>query len=81
MTTRARGLVAAGSLAWLMLLVAAPAALAPAQPNVLDTLGWVCQRAGQSAEAVTHLEKAVRIAPHSGAARFHLGTARLALGQ
>jgi tetratricopeptide (TPR) repeat protein len=55
------------------------AAAQPQNGAVLDTLGWVCHRAGRDNEALPHLQEAVRRLPDNGAARYHLAQALAAL--
>jgi len=49
--------------------------LAPTSPNILDTLGWVYLKKGQSGEAVSVYENLVEIAPKHPTWRYHLGMA------
>jgi tetratricopeptide (TPR) repeat protein len=53
----------------------------PRSVSALDTLGWVCYRAGQPAESISHLRSAAQLAPNHGLARYHLGKALLAVGK
>lgn len=48
------------------------AKLAPANPAVLDTLGWMLAEQGDTARALPLLKKAVDAAPNSGDIRYHL---------
>lgn len=50
-------------------------ALAPGNPAVLDTLGWIDVERGNLARAVPLLRKANSLAPAAGNIHFHLGTA------
>lgn len=50
-------------------------ALAPGNPAVLDTLGWIDVERGNFARAVPLLRKASALAPAAGNIHFHLGTA------
>ncbi|NHZ97953.1 XrtA/PEP-CTERM system TPR-repeat protein PrsT [Massilia sp. CCM 8734] len=50
-------------------------ALAPGNPAVLDTLGWIDVERGNLARAVPLLRKANALAPAAGNIHFHLGTA------
>lgn len=50
-------------------------ALAPGNPAVLDTLGWIDVERGNLARAVPLLRKASTLAPAAGNIHFHLGTA------
>lgn len=56
------------------------AALAPQDPRVLDTLGWIHHMLGNSAEAVRLLTDAVRRAPGSAEVRLHAALALAAVG-
>lgn len=48
------------------------AKLAPANPAVLDTLGWMLAEQGDTARALPLLKKAVNAAPEAGDIRYHL---------
>jgi tetratricopeptide (TPR) repeat protein len=48
-------------------------ALQPGNASILDTLGWVCYRKGQYAEADQHLQKATSINPADPVIWYHLG--------
>jgi tetratricopeptide (TPR) repeat protein len=50
-------------------------------PEVLDTLGWVCSRTGRHEEAVAYLGQAVQLAPQKGLTRYHFGKALLGAGK
>ncbi|NHZ42643.1 XrtA/PEP-CTERM system TPR-repeat protein PrsT [Massilia aquatica] len=50
-------------------------ALAPGNPAVLDTLGWIDVERGNFARAVPLLRKANALAPAAGNIHFHLGMA------
>ncbi|MDM5179879.1 PEP-CTERM system TPR-repeat protein PrsT [Massilia sp. DJPM01] len=50
-------------------------ALAPGNPAVLDTLGWIHAERGNLASALPLLRKASGLAPAAGNIHFHLGTA------
>jgi cellulose synthase operon protein C len=52
-----------------------------ANPNLLDTYGWVLVRRGQYAEALPVLERAAELAPQSPVVRYHLAMAQLNSGQ
>ena len=64
-------------------LVAAQRALAlrPGDPAVLDTLGWVLFRKGDTAMALNLLKKAQIKAPDSALLNYHLGMALSRSGQ
>jgi uncharacterized protein HemY len=53
--------------------------LAPEQPEILDSYGYVLFRLGRDKEALTHLEKAWRLTP-SAVTAGHLGHVFLRLG-
>ena len=53
--------------------------LAPEQPEILDSYGYVLFRLGRDKEALTHLEKAWRLTP-SAVTAGHLGQVFLRLG-
>lgn len=54
--------------------------LAPDDPDVHDTYGWALHHAGRSAEALPHLERALRDKPDMFCIHYHLGEVYLALG-
>lgn len=54
--------------------------LAPADPFILDSLGWVLHRMGQNQEAVGHLQRAYDVRPDAEIAA-HLGEVLWALGR
>ena len=64
-------------------LIAAQQALAlrPGDPTVLDTLGWVHFRKGDTAMALDLLKKAQNKAPESPLLNYHLGMAHSRSGQ
>lgn len=51
------------------------AALAPANPSVLDTLGWIQVSQGNPKDAVTVLQKATTLSPDTPTIRYHLAVA------
>jgi tetratricopeptide (TPR) repeat protein len=55
--------------------------LHPRSAPLLDTLGWVCYRAGRLDEAIDALRRAVQLGPESGIRHYHLAKALLAAGQ
>jgi len=55
-------------------------ALAPANPTVADTLGWILAQQGQPGRAVPLLKKATDAAPKAGHIRFHYASALLRAG-
>ena len=54
--------------------------LAPDDPQIADTYGWVLHRVGQHAEAVSTLRKAYTRRPQDEVIRFHLASALAANG-
>ncbi len=52
-----------------------------ANPQLLDTYGWVLVRRGQYAEALPILERAAELAPDTPVIRFHLAIAQNKSGQ
>jgi len=52
----------------------------PENGMILDTLGWILLRQNRTDEAVTTLEKADRFLPNHPIVLYHLGAARLAVG-
>jgi len=55
--------------------------LAPASPEVLDTLGWIQYRQGSYTDAEKSLARAVEKAPNNGTIRYHLGMTYARLGR
>ncbi|MCK5556799.1 MAG: tetratricopeptide repeat protein, partial [Candidatus Hydrogenedentes bacterium] len=55
--------------------------LAPDDPSVADTLGWIYYRKGSYELAVPPLEKAVTVKPDNATLQFHLGMAYLKSGE
>ncbi len=49
--------------------------LAPGNPGISDTLGWIMVNQGQADLAIKHLKDAVNGAPQSPTVRYHLGVA------
>jgi len=49
--------------------------LAPDQPDVSDTLGWIYYKKGMYKEAITYLKEAVSKQPDNPIMRYHLGAA------
>lgn len=56
-------------------------ALAPADPNVADTLGWILVRQGEPAQALPYLRDARLRAPANAQIQYHLGVALHQLGR
>lgn len=54
--------------------------LAPGDPAVLDSWGWLLHRRGAARDAVSVLERATRIAPREPEIAIHLALAQLAAG-
>lgn len=84
-----RHLVALNNAAWLLAerrdpealsLAEQAARLAPEDPNVLDTLGWILLGQGQTARAQGVLAKAVSLAPARADLRYHYARALLDAG-
>jgi Flp pilus assembly protein TadD len=50
-------------------------ALAPANPNIADTLGWILVQEGRPNEALTYLRQSVQLDPNNATAQYHLGVA------
>jgi Flp pilus assembly protein TadD len=69
------------TLAEALRLARVAAARAPANPLVLDTLGWVQYRSGRYEEARGNLEEARRLLPTHPEIAFHLGAVYARLGQ
>jgi len=55
--------------------------LAPAEPSVQDTLGWVLYRQGKYQEAADLLEQSASKSPGNGEIQFHLGMANYMMGR
>ena len=55
--------------------------LAPAEPSVQDTLGWVFYRLGRYQEAADLLEQSASQSPDNGEIQFHLGMANYMMGR
>jgi Tfp pilus assembly protein PilF len=49
--------------------------LAPANPSVLDTYGWLLSESGQAKAGLAHLRKALAAQPEEPAIRWHLAVA------
>ena len=50
-------------------------AIAPGNPSVMDTLGWIYVEQGQLARALPLLRQAAAAAPNAGEIHYHLGVA------
>jgi len=55
--------------------------LAPAEPSVQDTFGWVLYRQGKYQEAAELLEQSAAKSPGKGEIQFHLGMANYMMGR
>src|SRR5207245_1529060 len=55
--------------------------LAPAEPSVQDTLGWVLYRQGKYQEAAELLEQSASKSSDKGEIQFHLGMANYMMGR
>jgi tetratricopeptide (TPR) repeat protein len=55
--------------------------LAPAEPSVQDTLGWVLYRQGKYQEAAELLEQSASKSPGNGEIQFHLGMTNYMMGR
>jgi tetratricopeptide (TPR) repeat protein len=55
--------------------------LAPAEPSVQDTLGWVLYRQAKYQEAAELLEESASKSPGNGEIQFHLGMANYMMGR
>jgi tetratricopeptide (TPR) repeat protein len=55
--------------------------LAPAEPSVQDTLGWVLYRQGKYQAAAELLEQSASKSPGKGEIQFHLGMANYMMGR
>lgn len=54
--------------------------LAPDNPAVLDTLGWILARQNREQDGIVHLERAAELAPEAAEIQYHLGATQAALG-
>src|SRR5438477_6476416 len=55
--------------------------LAPAEPSIQDTFGWVLYRQGKYQEAAELLEQSASKSPAQGEIQFHLGMANYMMGR
>lgn len=55
--------------------------LAPADPSIADTLGWILYQSGDYQQAVEKLRASVDKAPQNGETQFHFGMASYMMGQ
>ena len=53
----------------------------PDNPEVLDTVGWICFRTGRTNEAAAYLQQAAQLNPKGALIQYHLGKTWLALKQ
>ncbi len=83
-------LIALNNAAWLSHELGQPGAFALAQrahevapdnPSVLDTLGWILLSEKREQEAIAHLARAAELAPAAQEIRYHLAKAFAASGQ
>ena len=56
-------------------------ALAPDNPAVLDTLGWILLARNREVDGVAHLTKAAELAPDAPEIRYHLAAGLVAVGR
>ncbi|HEX7081032.1 MAG TPA: XrtA/PEP-CTERM system TPR-repeat protein PrsT, partial [Gammaproteobacteria bacterium] len=86
----ASNLIALNNAAWLSHELARPEALtlaerayelAPDNPAVLDTLGWILFSEDRAQEAIEHLSRAAELAPQVPEIRYHFAQALAALGR
>lgn len=54
--------------------------LAPGNPNILDTLGWVLAEQGKATQGLEHLKVAIAKAPADPEIRYHLAVAHFRAG-
>lgn len=54
--------------------------LAPGNPNILDTLGWVLTEQGKAPQGLEHLKAAIAKAPANQEIRYHLAVAQFRVG-
>ncbi len=62
-------------------LIRRAAAAFPANPDIQDSLGLICNIAGLPQEAIPALQKVIRNVPQHGPAHYHLAKAFLATGR
>lgn len=83
-------LIALNNAAWLSRTLDRPGALAlaeravqlaPDNPAVLDTLGWVLLAENREQDAIAHLSRAAELAPEAPEIRYHLAEGLAALGR
>ena len=55
--------------------------LAPADPNVLDTVGWVHTQVREFDKAIPYLERAAEMRPEIAEFRYHLGLSYYQVGR
>ena len=81
---------AANNLAWLyaeqngdldraMRLATSARTIAPDEPQIADTIGWINYKRQLPSLAVPEFEAAVRLAPNNALFHYHLGLARIAM--
>jgi len=54
--------------------------LAPDNPDIVDTLGWILLRSGAADEALQHLKQSVQLNPGNASVQYHLGVAYQQVG-
>ena len=55
--------------------------LAPGDPRVLDTLGWVLSQRGAHSSALAELEDARKLNPNNATVYYHLGATYMAMNK
>gem|GEM_PF-3883754 len=81
MNNLAWNLSESGDLEEALRIAARARTLAPEEPNLADTYGWILHRSGDSAGALSPLRKAVEALPDNETVRMHLVEALRALGR
>lgn len=91
LTVHPRFALAANNLAWLysehggdpakaLQLAQSAKEMAPEDPNISDTLGWILYKSGVYQRAVGLLRESSRKLPHQPVVQYHLGSALLKVG-
>ncbi len=82
--------VVLNNLAWIYMTEGNPKALelarkayniAPRNPDIADTLGWILVNQGEVREGLAFLRDSARVRPDNASVQFHLGVAYVKLGQ